>query len=206
MKKYTWQAVAVFYSLVVNPILAQDSTNISALDTSTYSALTGTVETSDTQPIELGVKFRTDVSGQVSAVRFYRDVPIDSGYTVHLWTVTGELRGTGVAVEGQGPTPGWQTIQLYQAVPIVAGQTYIASYYASQGRYTVSNNFFTQTTIQNGPLHLLSDGEEGGNGVYAYGEGFPTETYQASNYWVDVIFKPTPSGSSSLSVPCPHSE
>lgn len=197
MKRYTWQAIAVFYSLAINPILAQDSASISTPDTPTYSALAGKVETTDTNPIELGVKFRTSVNGQVSAVRFYRDVPIDSGYTVHLWDAsTGQMLAQGAVIEGQGPTPGWQTIQLYDLQVqsgrnIIAGKTYIASYYASTGNYTVSENFFTQMAIQNGPLYLLSAGEEGGNGVFAYGGGFPNETYNGSNYWVDVIFKPT---------------
>jgi len=190
VNKYTWQAIGIFCSLAVSPIFAQES----------LSVFSGKVETADTQPIELGVKFRIDVDGEVSAIRFYRDVPIDSGYAARLWSATGELLGGGVAVEGQGPTPGWQTIQLYPSVLIKAGQTYIASYYASQGQYTVSEDFFTQNIIQNGPLHLLYDGEDGGNGVYVYGAGggFPTESYHASNYWVDVVFKPisaqTPDG------------
>ena len=40
-----------------------------------------------------------------------------------------------------------------------------------------------------GPLHALGNGVDGGNAVYAYGgAAFPTQTYQASNYWVDVLF------------------
>jgi hypothetical protein len=30
----------------------------------------------------------------------------------------------------------------------------------------------------------------GGNGVYYYGLGFPTNTWEASNYYVDVLFTP----------------
>jgi hypothetical protein len=32
----------------------------------------------------------------------------------------------------------------------------------------------------------------GPNGVYAYGDSstFPTKSYNASNYWVDVLFAP----------------
>jgi hypothetical protein len=41
----------------------------------------------------------------------------------------------------------------------------------------------------NPPLQALADGVSGGNGVYGYGVGgFPTQTYNASNYWVDVVF------------------
>ncbi|HEY5137783.1 MAG TPA: DUF4082 domain-containing protein [Methylococcales bacterium] len=149
----------------------------------------------DTNPIELGFKFRTDVDGQISVIRFYRAVPIDSGYTVHLWSVTGELLGSGVAIEGQGPTPGWQKISLYPPVSIKAGQTYIASYYTSKGLYTIIENFFNdpKASLDNGPLHALRDGEDGSNGIYTYalGGGFPTESWHSSNYWIDVEFKPT---------------
>ena len=40
-----------------------------------------------------------------------------------------------------------------------------------------------------GPAHALATGIDGGNGVYLYGaSGFPNSTYQATNYWVDVVF------------------
>ncbi len=165
-----------------------------AADTQSYSlwGAVGKVEESDTQPVELGVKFRTDVDGSVSAVRFFRAVPIDSGYTVHVWSETGELLGKGAAFEGQQPTPGWQTIQVYPPVAVKAGVTYVASYYASKGQYSVSEGFFSNITVTNGPLHALGDGVDGGNGVYVYGQGggFPTQSHNASNYWVDVLFTP----------------
>jgi len=42
------------------------------------------------------------------------------------------------------------------------------------------------------PLHALSDTDAGGNGVYAYGSGslFPTNTFGATSYAVDVLFRP----------------
>ena len=42
--------------------------------------------------------------------------------------------------------------------------------------------------MTNGPLTALA-----GGGVYAYGSSstFPTSTYQASNYWVDVVYSQT---------------
>jgi methionine-rich copper-binding protein CopC len=44
--------------------------------------------------------------------------------------------------------------------------------------------------VDNPPLHALANGVAGGNGVYRYGTGggFPTSTFAASNYWVDVVF------------------
>ncbi len=45
-------------------------------------------------------------------------------------------------------------------------------------------------------MHLLSDTAGGGNGVYAYGStsSFPSSTFSATNYWVDVVFQPQATG------------
>ncbi|TFD80602.1 DUF4082 domain-containing protein, partial [Cryobacterium psychrophilum] len=39
-----------------------------------------------------------------------------------------------------------------------------------------------------------ANGTDGGNGVYRYGTttGYPTSTYNNSNYWVDVVFMTGP--------------
>ena len=44
------------------------------------------------------------------------------------------------------------------------------------------------------PLHALSDTDAGGNGIYAYGStsSFPTNTWNSTNYWVDVVFASGP--------------
>ena len=41
-------------------------------------------------------------------------------------------------------------------------------------------------------MRALATGEDGGNGVYLYGTGggFPTNTFNGGNYWVDVVFTP----------------
>src|SRR6185295_4986406 len=56
------------------------------------------------------------------------------------------------------------------------------------GQYGVSDAYFT-TGVDNGQLHAPADGVAGANGVFAYGaSAFPTLTWQAANYWVDVVF------------------
>src|SRR5262249_28834989 len=49
----------------------------------------------------------------------------------------------------------------------------------------------------NSPLHAPSTSTSGGNGVYAYGSSstFPNNTFNASNYWVDVVLSTSPSPS-----------
>jgi hypothetical protein len=77
-------------------------------------------------------------------------------------------------------------------VPITAGATYVASYYAPAGHYALTPGGL-RTARLNAPLRTVADGAEGGNGVYAYSpaSAFPTDTYGGGNYWVDVVFAPT---------------
>jgi hypothetical protein len=70
-------------------------------------------------------------------------------------------------------------------VSIQANTTYVASYHTNTGFYSADNNYFV---IDHGS-GVLTARASGGNGVYVYGSGgFPTETYKASNYWIDVVF------------------
>ncbi len=57
----------------------------------------------------------------------------------------------------------------------------------------MNEGFFTSAGTVNPPLTALQDGVDGGNGVYRYGSGggFPTSSYNGSNYWVDVVFSPS---------------
>ena len=62
----------------------------------------------------------------------------------------------------------------------------------TSGFYSGEAGYFTNAGVDNAPLHALQDGIDGRNGVYRYGaSGFPTETYQGANYWVDVVFETT---------------
>ena len=69
------------------------------------------------------------------------------------------------------------------------------------GNYAANNDFFASSGVDNPPVHLLQDGVSGGNGVYAYSASstFPNNTFQSSNYWVDVVFTTT-TGPTPLSV------
>jgi hypothetical protein len=46
------------------------------------------------------------------------------------------------------------------------------------------------TPVTSGPLTALADGADGGNGVFMYGStgSFPNQTFNSSNYWVDVLW------------------
>jgi len=141
----------------------------------------------ETASVELGVKFRSDVAGFITGIRFYKG-PTNSGvHSGTLWSATGELLGTGTFVNETAT--GWQQLMLPSPVAIAANTTYVASYLAPNGGYAYDTNAFATSGVDNGTLHALSSPASGGNGVYVYGTGgtFPTGTFNA-NYWVDVLF------------------
>jgi ligand-binding SRPBCC domain-containing protein len=165
---------------------------------SLFSAASTPAQTNinDGSQLQLGMKFTSSVAGQITALKFYRS-PGDTGLnTVDLWTSTGTRLAT--ATFTNTSATGWQTVALPSAVSIAANTTYVASYHTT-GTYAATNSYFT-TAVTNGPLTAPSTTTAGGNGVYSYGGTstsgiFPTSTYNAANYWVDVVFAPSGGGS-----------
>ena len=152
------------------------------------SATPSTVTVNDPNPVELGMKFRADVAGTISGIRFYKGPQNTGTHIGSLWSATGTRLAT-VTFTNETAS-GWQTATLSQPVAIQPNNTYVVSYH-SNGRYSANGNFFS-TEVANGQLHALASGASGGNGVYAYGSAsaFPTSSFNASNYWVDVVFNP----------------
>jgi hypothetical protein len=146
---------------------------------------------SDPAAVEVGVKFRSDVDGHVTGVRFYKGSGNSGTHIGNLWNAAGANLGT-VTFTAETAT-GWQTATFASPIAISANTTYIASYYAPNGRYAADGFGFATAGVDNAPLHALRDGADGANGVYRYGTGggFPTNTWQSTNYWVDVVFNTT---------------
>jgi hypothetical protein len=143
---------------------------------------------SDASNVELGVRFTADSNGTVSGIRFYKGTGNTGTHTGTLWNSAGTQLATGT-FSGETAT-GWQVLTFTTPVSITAGQTYTASYHAPVGRYAYNSGFFS-AQYDATPLHAPA-AANGGNGVYVYGaRAFPTSTYGATNYWVDVIFTPT---------------
>ena len=140
----------------------------------------------DPQGVELGVRFRSDNAGYIKGIRFYKGPSNIGPHTGKLWTTTGALLAS--APFSAETASGWQEIRFATPVAIAANTVYVASYYTASGYYALTNPYFT-SQVYRPPLTALADGDGGGDGVYQYGGGgFPTSTYNASNYWVDVVF------------------
>jgi hypothetical protein len=147
---------------------------------------TTTAYGADSNPYELGVKFRTDVDGFITGVRFYKGAGNTGSHLGHLWTASGTMLGEARFIAESAT--GWQQVNFPTPIAVKANTTYVASYYDPVGRYALDRPFFT-TGVDTGVLHALADGSDGGNGVLKAGaSGFPTKSTQQSNYWVDVVF------------------
>jgi uncharacterized protein DUF4082 len=153
-----------------------------------------------TTAVELGVKWQSTEGGFITGVRFYKDDSA-STHTVNLWDASGDLLGR--ASTTSETSNGWQTATFAVAVPVAASTTYVASYFMPGGNFALDRPGFTSGVL-NAPLEALTDGQAGGNGVYAYGasSSFPSNSIDASNYWVDILFSTTPPPTCTPSAPC----
>jgi hypothetical protein len=167
--------------------ISGDFTFTTAYSLWTDSTLPATASTTDTNAVTLGVKFTSDVNGYITGLRFYKGSGNSGTHVGSLWTSTGTLLAS-VTFTNETDT-GWQQATFSTPVAITAGTVYLAAYHAPVGQYAITRPYFT-AAYNNAPLHGLS----GTNGVYAYGASptFPTNSYQSTNYWVDVVFQLTP--------------
>jgi hypothetical protein len=143
----------------------------------------------DSNPVELGVKFRSDVNGFVTGLRFYKGSSNTGTHVGHLWTISGELLAS-VTFTNETAS-GWQQANFTTPVQIAANVLYVASYHTAVGFYSADSGYFASGGSDHPPLHAVANSESP-NGVYQYGAGgFPTQTFNATNYWVDVVFETT---------------
>ena len=143
----------------------------------------------DPGPVNLGVQFTPSVNGWITGIRFYKGAANTGTHVGDLWTASGTLLGQ-VTFTNES-TSGWQEADFSSPIPVTAGTTYVASYFAPNGGYSVNSAYFANTGLTNGPLTApQSSAVTDGNGVYAYAgsPAFPTGSYNATNYWVDVVF------------------
>lgn len=144
-----------------------------------------TAATTDVSNVEVGVKFSADSDGFISGIRFYKGAGNTGTHTGTLWSETGAPLASGVFL---GETAGgWQTLTFLAPVPVAAGQTYVASYNAPNGRYAADQDFFA-ADWKAAPLKAPGSASSVGNGVFREGRGFPSTSYKSTNYWVDVVF------------------
>ncbi len=176
--------IAMIVALVVVPSVAAAAT-----DTIFGNATPATVDSGDPTSVELGVKFKSEVAGSVTGIRFYKAATNTGTHIGSLWTAEGALLAS-ATFTGESAS-GWQQVSFSQPVQISANTTYVAGYLAPNGHYSDTSSGFATKGVSNPPLEALANSTSS-NGVYTYSAGstFPTSTFNATNYWVDVMFEP----------------
>jgi len=165
---------------------------IFARDASSFCWTLGGDGSSAGPGVELGVKFTSAQSVNITGVRVYRVSP---------GTVTGSLwDGAGGAPLATGTFSGtdahsWQDLMFSTPVTIQAGHTYVASYHVPDEQYAFQYGFFATSGDTAGPITALSSPDSSGNGVYCYDNDptncavFPVNTYRDTNYWVTPLWQ-----------------
>ena len=135
---------------------------------------------SDSQSVELGVRFSSSTTGWVTAIRFYKGAKNTGVHTGRLWNSSGRVLGT--ATFSAESASGWQQASLAEPIQVNAGSTYVASYRAPNGGYAADTNALSPSRPK------ISNALTATQGVYNYGSGLPASTWQSANYYVDVAF------------------
>ena len=156
-------------------------------------------DSGDASSVEVGTRFTADQSGAITGLRFYKSTANTGTHIGSLWTAGGQLLAQ-ATFTGETAS-GWQTVLFPSSVAITAGTTYVAAYFDPNGHYATTPGGLTNS-IDNPPLHALAGGANSTNGVYAYTgtSTFPNNSYNDTNYWVDVLFAP-PAAATSPAAP-----
>ena len=193
-------ASALALALVVGVLAAPVPAEAAPGDVTLFGAVTPSLASDpDTSPVELGVTVVPRVGGTVSGIRFYKGSANTGTHTGSLWSATGTRLAT--ATFTNESASGWQVVTFAAPVTVTAGQRLVASYYAPRGRYAGDERFYNASYVR-GDLTVPANG-----GVYRYGgSGFPTSVYNATNYYVDLVFRPaaaTPTPTPTAPTPTP---
>jgi hypothetical protein len=142
----------------------------------------------DGRSVELGVKFRSSIAGQIVGVRFYKGAGNGGIHTATLWDASTRERLSDTVPFMNETESGWQTVIFPVPVNIVAGRTYVASYHAPLGHYAFTAGGL-DGAVEAAPLQSIA-GAIDPNGVFSLGTSslFPDQCFGNANYWVDVLF------------------
>ncbi len=138
----------------------------------------------DNLSVELGMKFSVSVPGSIIGLRFWKVGTSTGTHVGSLWSSTGTKLISGTYTNETAS--GWQTLTFPTPYSITAGATYTVSYHTVNGYAWDASYFATSKSVP--PFTIPAAG-----GVWCYGTAicFPTSTYNASNYSVDVAFLPS---------------
>ncbi len=130
---------------------------------------------------ELGMKFQSAKPGQITAIRYWKAASETGTHVGRIWSSSGAVLGT--CTFTNETASGWQQQALITPVNILANTTYVVS--ANINSFFADSHDGLASSVVNGNLSSVADGN---NGVYGSPGSLPTNSYQNSNYFYDVVF------------------
>ena len=181
-------ALVVVFS-VMSPVEA-NSSNFTIWPANTVPGL---IDGGADSPVELGVKFSSDVDGYITGIRFYKASTNTGTHVGNLWTSSGDLLATATFINESAS--GWQQVNFTTPVVITANTVYVASYHVNNGHYSADVSYFTGNG--NGQPAAIRFGQRGFRTQRCvrlwYSEPIiPPRIGVDANYWVDVVLSATP--------------
>lgn len=140
----------------------------------------------------LGMKFQVSVDGNILGVRFYKGDTTNGG--THIGALYDNAGNLLASKTFSGETSsGWQEQLFDSPVAITANTTYIVAYLCPQGHYGSDAAFFQTSAFVNGHIIGIQSQPSSDNGLFHIGNtlAFPTDSFNFTNYNVDVIFQQT---------------
>jgi hypothetical protein len=154
---------------------------------------------SDATDYTFGLAFTADVAGTVVGVRWWAPSGGVGGQPVTglLYSHDSEAAGTVLASKVFGPVVagGWNSVLFDSPVPIVAATPYVAARLCLDPHYVATGGFFHDSPYTNGHLTGYLDAVDHKNGRFIGGAGapaYPASSFNGGNYFVDVLFLPSP--------------
>jgi hypothetical protein len=162
-------------TVVVNAVVASQT-----LLTTQQPAIQNATDGTDVN-YELGVRFKSDVDGKITAIRFWKASNETGVHTGHLWSASGTLLAT---VQFASETAsGWQEQALDAPLSITANTEYLVSVNTGNTYYVDDTTGF-ESSVVNGHLSSVV----GDNGRFGAVGQYPTQSWMSSNYFRDVRF------------------
>lgn len=172
----------------------------------TDADLTGSSDASDSS-LSLGFSFMVAVPGTVTDFRYRaHSTNVTGSYEGGLYQITDEDPPAGIgdgtllgsATFGALTAGAWNTVAAGAGIAVDEDISYRARVHTTAARYVARGNFFAAGNITRGNIRGLQDGAAPPgltsirNGTYFYNATptYPQDAFNASAYFVDVVFEP----------------
>ena len=137
-----------------------------------------------------GMRWRSDVDGVVTGLKYYRTAATGTNVSGALWELnTFTTLGT---VDFEDETVGWKIVEFEEPIPINAEEHYTVSVFSLGGGFPTALNYFDDEIVV-GHITAIEDGVSGiPNGLYNSDsvQSYPSLGFMSLCFFADFLFIP----------------